>query len=465
MSNCDSHKLSGFIKQDETIFAFICENFQFTIIVTDRPSPFEFHTLKISRNGFLFGETGNGNDIAIYCGKGSKDIKISHSLVINTDLYIVLNKRFKGFRTIRFVNGSIRSVHWRNSLHLDSEAEQLLNNTIRHSNQNYNDTPQKRYLVYSLQDDSTSFSIKVKNTLSVWKFHSAIKQQSVLSEGEQLSNDQSLLDITFNENQELETFPRYYGYVSSIISFLTFRKSAYYDRLELLNSDQGETLRKVADCYIKKTSNIAAREAWKSLTVDKISSDTFQNIVTCETQKEYQMTDDTAYLPLLILPNDYRDFSSITPSKIRDICSELEQEIAASNIVCSDTEALIDLKKSVKYLVKNHKNNIKDGTFNLINSSISHWGDTASDKAVIAWKSVKEVISPIMQRMKIEADEESIRQLIRTRNNIVHSGLRTISQSDAQAAVCMTVVCYCLALKRVGVDNRSILELMNRGII
>lgn len=504
---------------------FIAEGFRITFVNTD--VSLANVELKPDSTGYIWGKISNAHEAKIIAIFVRKPITIWSAHILNVWNYIVMNIlppikddgtfEFPGFQGIRFINGSVMSVNPPWALHEDREKENELNENLSDAvTDQYTDACEKSgdkdalsnvkdtndasckaehsvskddtdsaiksaftYIVYRQYANAKKFTINQDKCSIEWIFGSEIRNKYSLDKGVSLENTRSVLDIYFNEGQELQTFYDYYGYVTELLKFLTFREMAPFEEISLLYKHPTYGFNKFADCYVNTDINIFAtnsetrqKEAEKqircsmnSISVYLLSDDTFSNII----QSIIGTDKKSVNLPIAIIPKDDRDAGIITPEKIKSICSALEVEMNAAGIKLNKGDELEGLIKQIKNVIKEHRgsedNGLPEKTYDNIFSSISHWGDSLADRAIEVWHQNETILQPWLSIIGISIFEKDIAAVVKTRNDITHRGFQNIDENIAQTAFVMIGIIYVLTLKRLKVSDEIIKDLMIRKIV
>jgi hypothetical protein len=302
-----------------------------------------------------------------------------------------------------------------------------------------------------------------------WDFGSIVHRQLSIDKGNLLDNSDSYLQICFENNHKLSTFYNYYGYVCAVTSFLTFRAELSFDEIILMADGSKRGMTETAKCYIKTEKAISTRSMMNVLPINLLTDDMFSNLVYSEMCTE--LNKKVIRLPISIIPQNDSDVFLISTDRIRNICSCLEVEMDAAGVKISKNEELTHLISEVKNLVKSHREGkigaepLPKKTYDTISNSIMHWGDSTADRAIAAWNNCQNELKPFVCMKRIKIDDKDIAGLIQTRNDITHRGFRDFSQKDAETAVAMMALIYCLALKRIGLSAELIKDLMTRKLI
>ena len=441
----DSKELvTGIIVQGEDKIAFTKEGFRFVFVVVK--GTYDAVELKSDDAGYVWGITRDKIPIAIYI-KNSR--VISHTLIIESWNYIVFREPINekdqmrqgwAYEGIRFVGGGLNSVFPCGILNRDFNVEQKLEKMSENKNS---------YIVYRLLSNRHEYNIS---------------EEFSVNKGTTLSNDASVLDILFEDTSSLKAFYDYYGYVTAILGFLTFRKEVSFDSVFLAKRYEGEIYYDIADCYVRTTDNSEIRDVVKAIPIKSFSKESFSKLV-------YNVMNDEGKvkIPVSILPSNDAAFWTISIDKVRNICSCLEQELSAAHISVSKEDAIQNLKNEVSDLIKMRRDEddslILKKTYDSILSGIGHWGDTLGDKTIKAWELYKDVLKSFCVYYHIFITEDDIKSFVKARNNITHNGFNEIDYKLAETALIMTALVYYMALKRFGIEDDIIKDRFSNGLI
>lgn len=461
--------------------AFVAEGFRFTFVNTDMS--LAGIDLTPDSAGYIWGSVLSADGAKIIAISVREPVTVWSGGVFNTWNYIVMNIRmsvrddgtfeFPGFQGIRFMNGSVMSVNPPWALHEDREKENELNEKLSEApavEQNFS------YSVYRKYNNAKKFTIHQEECSIEWIFGSEINSKMSFDKGSSLENNKSVLEIRFSEDQALQTFYNYYGYVTTLLGFLTFREAAPFEEIGLLHKHPQYGFNKFADCYVNTSINILAndserkdekqiRGSMNSISVHLLSDDAFVNMI----QSIIGTEKKNVVLPTAIIPRDNRDVGMITPEKIKSICSALEVEMDAAGIKRNKGDELEKLITDVKDVIKKHResenNELPSKTYDNIYNSISHWGASLADRAIEAWNQNEAFLNPWLQMLGISVLEKDIAAVVKARNDITHRGFQNIDEKIAQTAFAMSGIIYVLALKRLKVSDEVIKDLMDRKIV
>ena len=485
-------QLTGKIRIDGHVVIFTSDGFRFTFVrvddYRDADGRYSKFVLRADKVGYVWGVTSDQKVIAVYI---KEDREIYHSLVTNTWNYIIIeclpNGKADGisderpmldsvsllqkdsdelsqlfrFNRIEFLNGSVRSVNPCNALHENFDLEKRI--------ADFDNQPESDHahglLVYDVVDDSKKFTIDIDGDVTIWRFGSTVSWRNDINKGEVLANDTSSLIIEFNSDQTLETFYDYYGYVSDILAFLTYRRNIFYESIKLLTMHPDYGVASYAECYVNFTRPASVRDMVRVVSVKLFTDEMFKKLVVSSQAK----SKDCAGLPTSVIPQDDDDAIMMNADKVRRICSALESEINATGVKSVYNEELDSLINKVKDVIKAHRkqsdkeHKLPDKTYDNIFSSISHWSDPAADRFVRAWHENEDL--NLTTGWNIIVYDRDIEEFVNVRNRITHSGQGELTEKIANTGIALSALTYSLALQRIGVDKEYIREIMERGLI
>lgn len=482
MNTGEFKTIHGMIKQDGHQILFTSDGFKFCFyqlergtLSTDDMRLYNKTLVKLIPNddGYVFGITSDRKGIAIYI---KNEIIIYDSREVNTWNYIItkgvldveiIDETALQFNSIRFTNGSLRSVVPCAALKEDNDSEKLLE---------INDAGVP--LVYRMKNDSVTFATYCDDEKELWTFGSSVNKNYSVYSGYQLSNSLAVARIDFDENHTLGTFYDYYGYISTLVSFLMFRKNICFETIELLRGQPDHDLVTVAECYVKtnvdikkmKLFNVPEREGGslrnfvEVLSVPMLSEDSFRTIMECIVMKDAKHVD----VPTLIIPIDESDAFLFSADKIRSMCTALEVEMDASHICAEPEDNLLTLVDIVKEQVKEHRNGkdrLLDKTYDIIFQSISHWGASLADRLIKAWHENRVYFEKWLVYRGISITDDDLKELIKARNNYTHKGFSEVNENLANTTYVVRGLIYVLALKRMRIKDDYIRELISRGFL
>ena len=152
-----------------------------------------------------------------------------------------------------------------------------------------------------------------------------------------------------------------------------------------------------------------------------------------------------------------KDYSILSNDKIKSICSSIECELDfVTDLKDDENNNLTDLIKNVKAVIKQHKKSdkkLEDKTYDMIFSSISHWGMANSRKIHLLYKRQDYYMKILKEKAQLSCTEEDIATFVKYRNDITHGRYRTLDSVVAETAYTLMALAYCCFLLRIGIKD------------
>lgn len=453
----ENTSITGIIETQQGNIVFYAENLKFTFMTTHISD--ERIVLKADEHGYIWGRTHDEKVIAIY---SRNDIEMKNKQILNTWNYIISHYKYmpkqsmQSFKGIRFENGAIKTINPCNSLHKDF-------------NESKGDT-----LVYHIDVDRKEYNVKQENQSVMWNFFSEVNQSMPLGEGDSLSNSISLLDITFDEEQQLSVFYDYYGYVCDLCSFLTFRRTISFEKVYLLHEriidSKGQAVHEpYAECFIKTPDEFSQRKLVNIIHLQYINDKVFKNLFysIIDKHKEHKRKEKKLRLPLSIAPKNDSDVYVMDIGRIKNICSDLEMELNLAKVRLPINAELRLLNKWIKKMINHHKKGKKPLTekeYNYIFHNMSLWGQPLAERVWEAWRQHEDEMSPFLQKYGISVTEKNIQAFVTARNNATHNGFAEMSDEVCNTAFALMGLIYCFTLTRLGMQSDTINCIMEKRL-
>lgn len=433
--------INGIISSNEGKIVFSANGFSFTFM-NSQPEDGPV-VLNVDECGYIWGTTYDNKIIAIYA---EKDVEVEGERVLKTWNYIISRSAMrmdvmKRFKIIRFKNEIIKTIFPCNALH-----ERF-------------DNVEKGTLVYEINKDCTQWEINVNKKTTLWRFSSIVNQKYSITEGDMLTNSDSILEIVFDEEKNFKSLYEYIKYVHSLCAFLTFRDNIGYEKISLLYDEHYE----FAECFVKYPDELVSRDFMNIINLRSLDENILKNIIF----NIMAVDEEHSGLPIPIIPKDKRDAVMIDVGKIRTICSVLEMELDNSGVKIDENVEMINLVSSVKDVVKDIRKNSKlsSKTFDYIFGNISHWGQPLAEKIWAAWNQHYEEVQILMDVYNVRIDEKKIQGFVKARNSMTHAGATDISTELAETAFILMGLIYCCTMTRLGFSSEQIKDIMRRRLI
>ncbi len=133
-------------------------------------------------------------------------------------------------------------------------------------------------------------------------------------------------------------------------------------------------------------------------------------------------------------------------------------------------ELINELSTLVKKEVQAFKNlhtELSERFFSYINSNIATWSLPATEQYMCLYNYNKDILdkllnTPNLVDMKVIVNEDNINKFVKLRNLIVHGNRPPITQENANFSYAMKLLIYISMLKRMGLNDDIIYNIMDR---
>lgn len=393
--------------------------------------------VKVSNiDGFIFGRTHNNQRIAIY--SDDNDLNILGTQMLNTGAYVISNgnitpDELNGFSAISFSGGSLNRVFRINGIDFDY--------TLKDGS------------VAKLNDDSRAFDIVTGDS----KIH--IEIRSCLSfadgqDGKTINNSDVSLTLSFDKIQPLSDIFKHYNIAKRVLSFMSFRKNVGFESIELLRNTDDVAIAKV---YVNESQELALKDYQRNITVEDLG-EAFPELI-----RLFYDTGERSPAPQIgFLPENDKDLNFISNSKLREICSAIENELDyISDIKVEENKQIEELKSQVKDTIKTYKDrhpDFPDGAVSLVNSSVSTWSLSLGERINALCEKYKTEIG-CMSDSGVVINKEAVKEFVKYRHMVTHGNTKIMTTVVAETAFVLSGVVYCCVLDRIGVPRAKIEKL------
>lgn len=438
-----NESLTGIVfMDDETVmFATQKDDFEFSFLtnriysIVDRNE-----VVKIpSNDGFIYGKTHNGNNIAIWAGDSG--VEVLGSGILNTSAYVksesnISESSIEYFDGIKFKGGILKKA-----FHIKGiDTERKDGNIIVTYN---NDT-----LEYEIKTKEYEFTMRIRSNT----------REKHSTEGVSIDNTEVVLDVWFKKSQPLRSVFKHYNTLKDFFSFLVFRDEVEFENIKLLKKDS-ETGQMVecAAVFIKNDVKLPKKHKYQCICLDDLGK-TVPELL----RLFYDTEDKKTAIMLGFLPLNDEDLYKMNNTKLRAVCTALESELGFVENINMETNAIvINLVEQVKNTVKKFReenNGLSNDMYNYIFSNIKTWSYPLAERICALYREYTKEIEK-MNNTNVPVTEESIRKFVKYRNDITHGKHRILDLEIAVTAHCMCGLVYCCILNRVGLERDTILEL------
>ena len=426
--NCNPR--TGTFTIDNQTATFYLDDFLVTFMSPDR----DMHNY--NDNQFIFGETYNGHDIAIFKGKSTFEIEGVKRL--NTSAYIVAtdnlySTNWDTFDYIEFIGGTLNQLFFCTALkgNLGSDTEKI-----------------------TFQDDSLHF------IFSFGAVNCEIIVESTISEqlnggGRNIKNNTVSLTMKFSSPQKFVDAFEHITKIKDMMSIMTYRENVGFEEIYLHHNNPRISKMQV---FLKENFSLTNKNIYDNLTFHDLHNYVPNLLTTIYSKKDNEASYDIGFIPL-----DDKEVYQISNQKVRMICSALECELFfIDDISYSDQENLSALVNEIKEKIKEHRessNKLSPKTYDMIFGSIKNWSMSASDKIWTIFQRYEEVLSFLLKGSDVIISEREITAFIKYRNNITHGSHRVINKSIANTAYILSGLIYCCLLTRIGMSKDEIITM------
>ena len=431
----ETKKLYGVIEEHPAV-SFVMDDFQCVFINTavDKKEP---ECLSL-HHGYIVGRTTEGRYIYIY---SHCDIHVHRKATLNTWLYIVSSRpALEQFEGVSFRSGILNKLFYKSALEFDYDDSS-------YKKVKYKDDKE----IYSLTND------KIKGMLSI---SSMVCESMSVEKGDSLATTGTELSLAFDEPKDIQIFPQIYGYVMNLCQFMAFRKNIGFETivLEEKNDMYPGMYNEKAQCYV--------RSEYASFTAKSIVSClTFNILGRCVDGLLSSIVDNKPKKPqfnLGYIPENDKDVNIVTGIKIRELCSALESEMELAKITVDQEAEFEKLLQQLRDIVKAHRdgeNPITDPkAYDYILGSLGHLTGALADRIEKCFIMYQPLMGEWVSRRQID-------ELVRYRNTITHGSFMQLNGELAETTYVLMKLVYCCVLKRIGMQDEQIKDVMQRRLI
>lgn len=439
----DKELITGVIRTETKpiVFSAQKDDFCFTFM-SDSAYSFPGKNKPISietKDGFIFGNTHNNHDIAIYYG--GKTFEVLGASTLRTSAYIkakgnLYESNIATFEAISFSGGTINNIFHIDSMNIEHSGNET---TIKYKNDE---------VAYSFNTDECNIDVSI---------NSIVNEKWGLT-GKSINNNTAVLTLKFDKEQPLKSLFHHYNKVKDIVSFFTFRYNVGFDEVSLLKTDsESGYLTSVATAYIYEDKEKTKKDCIHNICFEDLGDSLPELLKLFYNQKNKEKS-----LTLGFYPVSDRDITEMSDVKIRETCSALECELGfISDINVSENKILKELIDSTRACIKEFRKQhpgLSNDTYNTVFSSIGNCAVPLAEKLCALYHKYEEEMS-ILNLTDMSISNEDIREFVRYRNDITHGKHRTIDTRIATTAYFLGGLVYCCILERVGISREKIKEL------
>lgn len=432
MISRNTDNFTGYINQDEGKIYFHVQDKVFNFITEGVGIFAEFAKNKIKApDHFLYGYSTDGYQIALYTGYDEREIPANYKL--RPGMYLVSRANMCRYdmskmQAIEFVGGTLNNLYQQKKIVTNYDKENMC----------YVKTYPEFRKEYTVRIKDNECKLILKNVPS--------------------DNNPSIMNLIvryeFLNEVHIKTIKTIYNVLMKICRFMTNRRNVGFDEVRLFQfDDETKSWCRFADGFLDYQYNSFTQKKFQQNIL-------FENIDECIANLHSVMSADTegkaTYLFEFYADTD-KDYNILSDDKIKNICSSIECELEFSKDLKDDENTnLTNLIKEVKAVIKKHRksdNRLEDKTYDMIYSSIAHWGMANSRKIYLLYKKQDEYMQILEEKTKLSCTEGSIAAFVKYRNDITHGKYRTLDSVIAETAYTLMALAYCCFLLRNGIKE------------
>ena len=389
-------------------------------------------------DGFVFGQTHQGKNIAIYPGDNSLVVDGHQRLFTST--YVVSSscinpENIFTFSGIRFVGETLNNV-------FPSDYFRCLP-----SNE----------IVYEKKSKHSIHRVLTNKYTMDWSIN-APDPEKLGPDGLPINNPHVFIDIFFDAPQPISTISLHYDKLKELLSFMTFRHNVGFHRVELIKKDANNNIVvKQADVYIQEDVGFTTKTHYNNITFHDLG-ETLPVLI----RLLYDTEDQKPSYSLGFYPHADRDLHRISNTMVRKVCSAIECELSfLADLNQTGDMLLSNLISRVKNEVKAFRKDnggLSQDTYNMIFSSIGNWSFTLAEK-LIGLYNLYGTEMRTLNYFNYRITEKELRAFVKYRNHITHGTHRVIDPGIGITTQLLCGLVYCCLLKRIGLSQEKILEL------
>ncbi len=440
----NTDNFTGFIIQDrekvyfhaqDRIFYFISEGVDIFagLMKRDLKSP----------DHFLHGYTADGYQLALYTGYEERKISVNYKL--RPGIYIVSRANacrydMTKFQAIEFIGGTLNNLYEQTRIETKYDDEQ------------------KNY-IKTYPESKMEYEIKIKD------YDCKLIIRNIPSETSPSKMD-LVIRYEFPSELLLAEIKLIYNVLIDICRLLTNRKNVGFDAVRLFQVDE-ETQKWLcfADAFIDYKYDQFTNKSYRNNILFDYLGDCISNLHTViSADAEGKAT----YLMDFYADSD-SDYAVLTDDKVKNICSSIECELDfVKDLKDDENENLKELIRQIKRVIKDHRKSegkLEDKTYDMIGSSMSHWGMANSRKIYLLYEKNKIFMDILETRTSLSCTEEDVIAFVKYRNDITHGRYRTVDSVIATASYTLMALAYSCFLTRMGMQENELKKLFEEDKI
>lgn len=401
----NTDNFTGFIIQDkekvyfhaqDKIFYFIFEGVGIFADVINK-------TIK-SPDCFLQGYTTDGYQLAIYTGYEER--KISANYKLRPGVYLVSRANacrydMSTFQAIEFIGGTLNNLYEQRNIETKYDDEQ-------------------KSFIKTYPESRREFDIKIK------EYSCKLIIRNVPSDTSPSKMD-LVVRYEFSAEMPISEIKLVYNTLIDICRILTNRKNVGFDNVRLFHIDEdSKKWNWYADAFIDYKYEVFTSKTYRN----NILFDYLEDCISGLHEIVSSDSEGKATYLLDFYADSDSDYSVLTDDKVKNICSSIECEMDFINDLKDDeNENLKDLIKQIKTVINDHRRSerrLEDKTYDMICSTMSHWGMANSRKIYLLYEKNKVFMDILKAKTNLSCTEEDLAAFVKYRNDITHGRYRTV---------------------------------------
>lgn len=439
--------ITGVIETDNKPYSFYLKDY--SMIFLDAVVNSNITSTLKPNNGFAEAYSHNGEKMFIYIG--NHDFPVLNTMRFGLRSYIISTSNIfdydlSYFDGIEFVGGTLSKLKHPHAFKTK-----------------YDEETNRKYI--EKIDDTQLFSFTTEEFTCEVNIGSYTSEHHDL-ESKTITNDKIYFRMMFNSKQPTISMYKHHNIICELMSFLTNRKSVGFDEMYLLQKGLPRGTKKItgrtAKVFIEQKVKYSQKQPYHNLEFELLG-DTIGKLLTIlyspiERKKSYSLG---------FYPDNDDDSSLVNNQTVRAVCSALECELGfIKDITNDECKKIKALKKKIQPIINEHKSSedkLKEKTYSLIESSMSHWSMATSDQIKELYHRYDEEMKLIATKNLTTIEDDDIDRFVKYRNDITHGSYRVLDHKIAFTTHILACLVYCCVLTRIGVSRDSIKQWFHDG--
>ena len=439
--------LTGVIETDNKSYSFHLNNY--SLIFLDAVVNSNLTSTMKPVDGFAQAYTHNGHKMLIYIGE--HDFPVVNTMKMGLSSYIISTSNIFDYDLsyydgIEFVGGTLTKLK-----------------RPRAMQTKYDEKTKRTYI--EKNDDAQTITFETDDFICDVKIGSYTNENHSLA-SKSIRNDRVYFRMMFNKKQTTSSIYKHYNKICELLSFLTNRKCVGFEEMYLLQKNipigRSTGTGKTAKVYIEQQVTYSQKQPYHNLEFELLGDAVGKLLTILYSPKERKKSYSFGFFP------DNDDDANIVNNQIvRSVCSALECELGfVKDITNDESKKIKELRKKLQPIIDEHKaseDKLKEKTYSLIESSMSHWSMAASDQIKELYHRYDEEMKLIADKALMVIEDDDIDRFVKYRNDITHGSYRVLDHKIAFTTHILACLVYCCVLNRIGIPRESIRQWFNDG--